>query len=235
MVVAVAATGTWLLALFYARPVELGPFVPYWNAFGILGFFLVTVFSLSKLQEVLNRERNLSRQDPTTGLANARAFIETATREIDRARRSGRPFSLIFADCDDFKAVNDRYGHTSGNEVLTAIAHCIRGAVRDVDLVARLGGDEFGALLPETDDGEARVVVERVRAALRQPLVGGHGISVTLSVGVATFAGNWPGVEEALREADNLMYAAKGSGKDTICAKLLAPPASPPPWPESHC
>lgn len=155
------------------------------------------------------------------------AFVETAAREIDRARRSGRPFSLIFADCDDFKAVNDPYGHTSGNEVLAAIARCIREAVRDVDLVARLGGDEFAVLLPETDGAAAGIVVERVRAALRQPLAGGHGISVTLSIGVATFAGNWPGVEEALREADTLMYAAKGSGKDTICARLLVPPTSP--------
>ncbi|MBZ5587563.1 MAG: diguanylate cyclase [Acidobacteriia bacterium] len=221
MIVAGAATVAWLVALVYGRPVELGRLVPYWNALGILGFFLVSVFSLSKLQEALRRERSLSREDPTTGVANARAFVEAAGREIERARRARRPFSLVFADCDDFKAVNDGYGHAGGDQVLAAIARCIQEAVRDGDLVARLGGDEFAVLLPETDGGGVRAVVERLRDALRRPL-GDEGISVTLSIGVATFADSWPPVEDALREADRLMYTAKSSGKDTFRAEQLA-------------
>ncbi|HVN76400.1 MAG TPA: GGDEF domain-containing protein [Thermoanaerobaculaceae bacterium] len=227
MVVAAAAAASWLVAYLHGQPVEVGPLTPYWNALGILGFFLVSVTSLSKLQQALRRERSLSREDPTTGVANARAFVEIAGREIERARRSKRPVSLLFADCDDFKAVNDRYGHVTGDAVLGAVAHCIQDAVREIDVVARVGGDEFAVLLSETNAEGARVVVERLRAALNRPLAGA-GVSVTLSIGVATFVGRWPSVEEALRQADGLMYAAKNSGKDTFRAKVVSPLAAQP-------
>jgi diguanylate cyclase (GGDEF)-like protein len=219
VVVALVAAGLWLTAFLYAPAVEQGRLVPYWNAFGILGFFLVTVATLSKLQEALRREQTLSREDPTAGVANARAFVEAAGREIDRARRSRRPFSLVFADCDDFKAINDVYGHTAGDDVLREVARRITGTVRGIDLVARLGGDEFAVLLPETDGDGARAAVERMRAALVRPL-GGHGITLTLSVGLVTYAGSLPSVEEMLRHADRLMYAAKSAGKNTSRAEI---------------
>jgi diguanylate cyclase (GGDEF)-like protein len=218
LLVALAAATTWLVAFQYGRPVEPGPFVPVWNALVILGFFLVSVAGVAKLKEALSRERALSREDPTTGVANGRAFAEAAAREIERARRSRRPLSLVFADCDDFKAVNDRYGHLAGDEALGALAHRIRGVVREVDIVARLGGDEFAVLLPETDAGGVRSAVERMRAALRHPL-GDHAITLTLSMGLVTFSDDFPAVEEMLRDADVLMYAAKNAGKDTFRAQ----------------
>ena len=215
LAVAGCAAVVWLLAELSGGSVDLGPLVPLWNALGLLGLFVAGVAGVARLKGALRREQALSREDPTTGVANARAFMEEAEREVERSRRSGRPFSLVFADCDDFKAVNDTHGHTAGNAVLRSVAQRIRAAVREVDLVARMGGDEFAVLMPETGEEGARAAVERIRAALTERTVAG-GVSITLSLGLATFAGGWPSVEEALRAADRLMYIAKSAGKDAF-------------------
>ena len=209
-----------LLADLFARPVVYGPMLPYWNALGIVSFFLVTVALVSLLRDALSREGALSREDPTTGLANNRAFIEAIGHEIDRSRRSGRPFSLVYADCDDFKSVNELLGHAAGDAVLRDVAQRLKSAVRDIDLAARVGGDEFAVLLPESDAAGARAAVERVRGALAQASGPGR-VAVTLSLGVATFSGRWPSVEQAIREADRLMFAAKGAGKNTFRAEVV--------------
>ncbi len=214
LVVAGLATTVWLLADRFGGSIDFGPLVPEWNALGLLVLLVVGVAGVAKLKGALRRERALSREDPTTGVANARAFVEAAGREIERSRRSGRPFSLVFADCDDFKVVNDTHGHMAGDAVLRAVAQRIRAAVREVDILARLGGDEFVVLMPETGEEGARAAVERIRAALRGPDAG--RVPVTLSIGLATFSGDWPSLEEALRDADRLMYAAKSAGKDTV-------------------
>ena len=219
LLIAGTATVVWLFAYFFGRPVDLGPFVPLWNALGLFLFLLVSVVGIAKLKGALRREQALSRQDPITGVANGRALMETAAREIERSQRSGRPFSLAFADCDNFKAVNDVYGHAVGDEALREVAQRIAGAVREIDVVARIGGDEFAVLLPETDGEGARAAVGRIRAALVRPL-GEKGIGLTLSVGVVTFAGQLPSVEEMLRQADRLMYAAKSAGKNTSLAEI---------------
>ena len=220
LVVAGCAVVVWLFADLSGGSVDLGPLVRLWNALGLLGLFIAGVAGVARLKSALRREQTLSREDPTTGVANARAFVEEAEREIERSRRSGRPFSLVFADCDDFKAVNDTHGHAAGSAVLRSIAQRIRAAVREVDLVARMGGDEFAVLMPETGEEGARAAVERIRAALTERTVDG-GVSVTLSLGLATFAGGWPSVEEALRAADRLMYIAKSAGKDTLRTEIF--------------
>ena len=210
---ALLSTVTWFLADDMGRP-YVQPLVPYWNAFVRLGFYLVMVVILAKLKLTLAHERNLSREDPTTGIANPRAFFEWASKEVERSRRFRRPLTLLYIDCDNFKVVNDNHGHAVGDDVLRAAAQAMKDGVRDLDFVARLGGDEFVVLLTETDAAGAHVAVRRLQDLLSREMAR-RGRSVTFSVGAATFAGGPSTVEEAIREADSLMYSAKTSGKNT--------------------
>jgi diguanylate cyclase (GGDEF)-like protein len=197
-----------------------GRFVPYWNAGARLAIFLAAVFLLSFLRELLEHERHLARTDPLTGVANARRFYELAQLELDRARRYGRVLTLAYVDVDDFKALNDDYGHSIGDAVLRAIAAALDVNVRTTDLVARLGGDEFAVLYPETGSEAAEVVVRRAQARLKDaPEVDRY--SVTVSIGAATFLSPPSSVDELIWAADQFMYYVKRKGKDSVCLKIL--------------
>jgi diguanylate cyclase (GGDEF)-like protein len=156
--------------------------------------------------------------DPLTGLPNRRAMMEFLGRELIRARRHSRPVSLVLFDVDRFKAVNDRYGHMAGDDVLRALAEVVRPLVRQDELLARYGGEEFAVVLPETDADGAYRCGERLRRAVEvHPFVfGEHRIAVTVSAGVGSIA---PGeaADEALDRADKRLYEAKQSGRNRVC------------------
>jgi len=184
-----------------------------WNAAQQLGVFLVLSVVLDAFKKRLLDEQHAARTDPLTSLSNRRAFVEADWLELERGRRHGRPLSLLYIDCDDFKLVNDRFGHVAGDNVLSAVGGTLRQAVRGLDTVARLGGDEFGVLLPEVDGAGAVALAERLRLQLRETLAG-RGDAVTFSIGVATFLRPPASVDEMILRADELMYEAKRSGKD---------------------
>jgi len=192
---------------------QLAPAVVAWNAVQQLGVFLLLAGVLDAFKKRLLHEQQAARTDSLTSLANRRAFVEAAWVELERARRHGRPLSLLYIDCDDFKAVNDRLGHVGGDAVLAAVGGTLREAVRGHDTVARLGGDEFGVLLPEIDGPGAVALAERLRDQLRATLTG-RWDRVTFSIGVATFVTPPGSVDEMILRADELMYEAKRSGKD---------------------
>ena len=189
------------------------PAVLAWNTVQQLGVFLLLATVLDAFKKRLLHEQQAARTDSLTSLANRRAFVESAWLELERARRHGRPLSLLYLDCDDFKAVNDRLGHVGGDRVLAAAGAALRDAVRGHDTVARLGGDEFGVLLPEVDAPGAVALAERLRAQLRDALAS-HRDHITFSIGVATFTTPPASVDEMILRADELMYEAKRSGKD---------------------
>ena len=192
---------------------SLAPAVLTWNAAQQLGVFLLLAVVLDAFKRRLLHEQQAARTDPLTSLSNRRAFVEAAWLELERARRHGRPLSLLYIDCDDFKLVNDRLGHVAGDALLSAVGATLRQAVRGLDTVARLGGDEFGVLLPEVDRAGAVALAERLRLQLRETLAG-RGDAVTFSIGVATFVHPPASVDEMILRADELMYEAKRSGKD---------------------
>ncbi len=158
-----------------------------------------------------------ARTDALTSLANRRAASAALGTEIDRARRYGRPLSVVEFDLDHFKDVNDRHGHDAGDKVLVAFADVLRATARATDVVARWGGEEFLAIVFEADAEAARVFAERVRTELRarSPLssVPGARGPLTVSAGVASL-GPADDADSLLRRADRALYAAKAGGRD---------------------
>ncbi|HVF57113.1 MAG TPA: diguanylate cyclase [Pyrinomonadaceae bacterium] len=205
----------WLVVALVTYEHFAHPLIPYWNVLVLVGFMLTLSMILSAFKKSLDHERELARTDYLTGTVNSRYFAELAEAEIGRARRHAHPFTVAYMDVDDFKQVNDRFGHTAGDALLRAVAETVKQNVRAIDVVARLGGDEFAVLLPETNEQAAEVAIRRIRRSLlgvaRQ-----HDWPVTFSVGVVTWDAPPASVDEMLRAADDLMYVAKSHGKNTI-------------------
>jgi diguanylate cyclase (GGDEF)-like protein len=172
------------------------------------------------LQEVERQKEQLgtlAMTDALTGLANRPLFLDRIEHATASHARCPRDVSLCWIDLDDFKLVNDGYGHTAGDELLVKVAERLRGAVRAGDTLARLGGDEF-ALLVE-DDGDVVAGAERLRFSLRQPFyVAGQSLAVTASIGVAVLRSSEHNVsaQELIGRADIAMYHAKIEGKDRV-------------------
>jgi len=188
---------------------------PYiWNTIVRLGFFMLPVFMI-RLNRAIEHERMLARTDFLTGVLNARFFRELAQMEINRSRRYKRTFTIAFIDVDNFKTINDTFGHTEGDTVLRAIATNIKTHLRKTDFVARVGGDEFVVLLPETNKQTAPIVMSNMQHALLKEM-DENGWSVTFSIGVLTLTAPQISVDEMLGRVDQLMYVVKNGGKNNI-------------------
>ena len=154
--------------------------------------------------------------DGLTGLYNQRYFKQRLGEEVARATEVGRPLALLFCDLDDFKAYNDRFGHTAGDRALRAVAGVLSRCIRQVDLAARYGGEELTVILMDTTPAGALEVAERIRAGVAALDLGGPERGLTVSVGVAVFPDDAALIEELIDKADWAMYVAKRQGRDRV-------------------
>lgn len=203
----------WLVADWESGNTYSSGFIPVWNTIIRLGFFLIITILLSTLRSTVNRERGLARIDTLTGAVNSRSFHELAQMEIDRFQRYHHPFTLAYIDLDNFKAVNDGFGHSTGDRALSTVTSFVREHTRRTDIVTRLGGDEFGLLLPETGQERARTVIANLQKGLTEEMKQ-HGWPVTFSIGVLTCTTAPPTSDALIKMADELMYAVKHEGKN---------------------
>ena len=178
-------------------------------------FYVVVVYLVTELQKSRREEQLAARTDFVTGAVNARYFNELLQMEISRIRRYPHPITLVYVDVDNFKLVNDLFGHKIGDDVLRCIATELKSQLRVTDTVARLGGDEFVMLLPSTRQPEARLVVSKVYAHLIEQMKQ-RNWPVTFSMGVVTCEFSPYSAEQLVNMADELMYEVKNSTKNDI-------------------
>ncbi|WP_096704489.1 GGDEF domain-containing protein [Magnetospirillum sp. 15-1] len=180
-----------------------------------LGAFCDTSRHAAELEELASR-------DPLTGIANRRHFEHLAGLELDHARRMGRSFALLALDIDHFKRINDTWGHAAGDEALKAFTNACRLALREYDILGRVGGEEFAVALPNTGPDGARVLAERLRAAVAELLIRpakGQFFDLTVSVGVAQLRDTDLTVATVLERADQALYRAKNSGRNRVVSE----------------
>jgi diguanylate cyclase (GGDEF)-like protein len=168
------------------------------------------------LETAHRRVEELSRTDALTGVANRRALDERLANEVLRSERSKNPFTVILADIDHFKRINDSFGHNVGDEVLRELSKRLRATVRGLDMVGRWGGEEFLIVLPDTDAAGGREVAKKLRSVIGgQPVtLAERSLTVTMTFGVAT---HWKGsIEDTIQRADEALYRGKYDGRDQV-------------------
>ena len=185
----------------------------------VLELFASQAVNAIRLARAHETTRLGSLRDPLTGVANHGHFQETLYREVTRHERSGERLVLLMVDLDDFKAVNDRYGHPAGDTVLKAVVARLLASVREMDTVARYGGEEFSIILPQTDATSGHRVAERLRAAVAgSPLPAGlpEPLPLTVSIGLAVYPDDAASKGGLVECADKALYAAKRTGKNRV-------------------
>ena len=188
------------------------------------GFFISTFGKMEKgryqlIMRDITEDIKLSTVDPLTDIYNRRFINGFLMKELERSKRMNKYFSVVISDIDDFKVINDAYGHVSGDMVLIAIAQLFTGAVRNLDVVGRYGGDEFMLILPDTNNEIAGNIIDRLRVNvenLEVSVLKDKKVKITASFGIASFPEDGTSLDDLLIVADERLYKAKSLGKNRI-------------------
>jgi diguanylate cyclase (GGDEF)-like protein len=212
---------SWLMADLAMRHAFSSSLIPFLNETFRLVVFLIITFILLKLKKAIDTHKALARTDSLTLVHNRRAFHDLADLEITKARRSKKPISVLYVDIDNFKQINDHFGHRTGDTLLCSVAKTIKTNIRAIDIMARLGGDEFCILLAETGSGAVALVARKLKEKLMGRMQNDNW-PVTFSIGVVTFENPPVSVDQLITAADSQMYFAKSQGKNRIHYKVVA-------------
>jgi diguanylate cyclase (GGDEF)-like protein len=204
---------TWLWVDFSSGRFQPTLPVYAWNFTSRLMSLLVVGLLISWLRKSMDHEKRLATTDPLTNVLNSRAFNEALDLEIKRSLRYEHALTLVYLDVDNFKSVNDRFGHKIGDHVLATIGNLLRNSIRQNDVLGRLGGDEFAVLLVETDPIEAHTVVAKFQEMLTLTIQENNW-PISLSFGVLTCTNTFCSAEKMISVADELMYTVKKGTKN---------------------
>jgi len=211
--VAVISSVVWAAADVLSGYEYSSTYVHIWNSLVRLFYFVLSVLLALEIRKRLDLEEMLADTDGLTGLKNRRAFFEQVDLERPRSARYNKTFTILYIDLDNFKCINDNYGHETGDELLIRVSTVIKANIRGMDTASRLGGDEFACLFPETDYADAESVIKKLLRVLRDEMKG-MGWPVTFSLGAATFQRPAGTTSEIISYVDELMYRIKREGKD---------------------
>ncbi len=185
---------------------------------------MLTVLIVAMSKERLELEQRLKAQtDPLTGALNRRAFMARGGRLAQRHQHEGAPLCLLFLDLDHFKSLNDRFGHSGGDDVLMTFVTVVHANIRPTDFLFRIGGEEFCCLLPHTRTDQARIVAERIRQQFEMATVdvAGTPVKATVSLGIASTEAFGYDLDTLMRRADMAVYAAKRQGRNRVVAATV--------------
>lgn len=216
IIMAITSIIVWLYADMQMVSTYSAPWLPFLNEFLRLTVFLFIVYILHRMKIMINIHKNLAVLDPLTGILNRRGFNIEGFKEIERSRRTGNPFSIVYMDIDNFKGINDMLGHHTGDALLACVGGILKSRLRNMDIVARPGGDEFLMMLPRTSGKSADQAIKKLKKFLDEAMERNNW-AVTFSFGIASFSKGIPAtIHIAVSAADKLMYMAKNSGKNRI-------------------
>jgi len=215
LIISFFSAGAWFTADLVSGHVYSSNIIPVWNTVVRLGLFIIIATLLARIKTALDLEQEMADTDSLTGLLNGRAFRESVTKLLDLCRRIKRPITLAYIDLDNFKKVNDTFGHTEGDLVLKVVGNALPESLRSTDIIGRLGGDEFAIILPDTNTDQAKTVIEKMHLQLMKE-IGLHNWPIGFSIGVTIFIVPPKTADEAIRISDNLMYRVKKAGKNNI-------------------
>lgn len=216
--ISLCCAGLWSIGNFVKDKMVVG----IWNISSTFAIFIAVSVMLSKIHQLWENDIALARTDPLTGVINIRALADLVNYEILRFERESSQFSFAYLDIDNFKYVNDNFGHKKGDEVLKAVTSTLQLNLRKTDIVARVGGDEFTVFLPGTDDKTVHVVMEKVIEKLNS-LAKFNNWPISYSIGVVTCNNGACKFNEILSKADDMMYKVKKTGKNNISFGLFEP------------
>ncbi|MBN1411524.1 MAG: GGDEF domain-containing protein [Spirochaetales bacterium] len=213
--ISLLSSATWMTADLISGHAYSNIFIPIWNTTMRFLVFITVSYLVSLNRKYLETEKKLAITDALTEAANSRFFCTQVKKELERAKRSNQPVTLVYFDIDNFKRVNDTLGHNTGDRLLRTMAGIVKRMIRSIDIFARLGGDEFALLLFNSGQDQSKIVVQKIKEALLN-LAEANGWPVTFSFGVVTCLNIDKDVEELVKTADDLMYKVKKQGKNGI-------------------
>ncbi len=204
------------------RAIELGVSDYLFKPFQLEAFLfsIKKTMQVAQLEKDVDRYKELSNRDGLTNLYNHRYFHQIIQREVERSRRYNHPLALLMIDIDNFKKINDIFGHLSGDIVLNKLSEVFINAIRCVDLIFRYGGEEFTVLLPETSKEEAKNSAERLRVLVEESqfnVLENKKASLTISIGISELSEDAKDKQNFIHCADQALFEAKRLGKNRVC------------------
>lgn len=203
----------WSVIKFHLYIMDKDFIIYIFNIVTKLFMYIFVIFLLTQLKKSLQKEKKLARMDHLTGAYNRHGFFELLELELYKMKRYSKPLTLAYLDIDDFKKINDRLGHSSGDKILIDFTKVIRKNIRESDIIARIGGDEFIILFPDMDYINAGIAIDKIKKTVCE-MMENNSWGCSLSIGVGIFNGWDKSSDEMIQIVDQLMYKIKNGTKN---------------------